>query len=99
MPKGIGWNRPDEPGLASPDIFSDPTTYLTGGIGGLLSKLAGRGAGAASQPALSAVSKIANLRRAVRRGDPFDTGAYNPSLMKGNWEKVQKALERMKGGE
>lgn len=96
MGNRIGWNRPDEPGLQSPDIFSDPTTYIAGGLGGLLTKLAGRGVGAASQPALSAVSKIANLRRATRRADPFDTGAYNPPLMKANWEKVQKALEKMK---
>lgn len=96
MGSKIGWNRPDEPGLQSPDIFSDPTTYLTGGIGGLLSKLAGRGVRAATQPALSAVSKVANLRRGVRRGDPLDIGAYNPPLMKANWEKVQRALERMR---
>ena len=84
--------------VVNPD---DPMSNLPiGAIGGVLSKpLKGISQIFKSQPALSAVSKIANLRRAVRRGDPLDLGRYNPPLMKANWEKVQKTLTRMKGGE
>ena len=93
MPENWKWNRPEEPGLETPSFLLDPSTYL-GGIGGLISKLAQRGVGTATQPALSTVSKIANLRRAGR--DIQST--YTEKPMPAVWQKVQDALKRM-GGE
>lgn len=94
MAENWKWNRPDEPGLETPSFLLDPSTYVGGGIGGLISKLAGRGVGVASQPALSALSKIANLRRAGR--DIQST--YTEKPMSVVWQRVQDALKRM-GGE
>jgi hypothetical protein len=101
----LKWNRPDEPGLQDPNILLDPLTYVGGGVGGLLNKLAARTAAKTGGRILqhgailkggkpisqTMEGRIENLRKIGRNIQ----STYNEQPMQATWQRVQDALKRM----
>ena len=88
----LKWNRPEEQGVQTPSFFIDPSTYVGGGIGGLISKLASRGAGKVLQHgAIVGTGKVAPVAKDLLAADRIASLNRAASLYKGLNQLMEKA--------